>query len=317
MTEQRIEWLHTINILLYAINGLLLFRMSQRFMPKYWALAPALLFVSRYAHSEVVTNSVEFQALLSVFFSLLAIELFLDGRSTGRTTLFGLSCVALVFALFSKESAVVVPPILLLYSWLFYPHRSLAGHDKWRWHWGPWLVVVVWAFLFVLFFRSLSHYAPTGFHYTTSATTILQNYAAYLFSFSNLLTYPIDNVVMSPRVLQLAYAPVGLGLLLALIALTLLLIYKWRANVADVATAATNSMTPGRTLLFGFAFFLIATSPFVLLQDRLFMRYGYFGHVGLSLAGGVLIQVGVHSLVTKIRALSRVWIQFGKLSPEQ
>lgn len=317
MTEQRIEWLHTVNILLYSINGLLLFRMGQRFMPRWWALAPALLFVSRFAHSEVVTNSVEFQALLSVFFSLLALELFWHGDVSGRPHLWVLSCVALSLALLSKESAAVVPAILLSYSWLFNQHNSLVGHANWRWRLAPWLVVILWAFLFVLIFRSLSHYAPTGFTYTTSATTILQNYAAYLLSFSNLLTYPMENVVMSPRVMQLVHAPIVLVLLLVSIGLALLVAaHKWRAAGLDAAETA-NSVEPWPTLLFGFVFFLIATSPFVLFQDRLFMRYGYFGHAGLSLAGGVLIQVGVQSLVAQMRVLPRIWLRIGKLSPEQ
>jgi hypothetical protein len=46
-------------------------------------------------------------------------------------------------------------------------------------------------------------------------------------------------------------------------------------------------------LAFGFALFLFALCPYVILESRLFMRYGYVGHAGLAICGeGAALQRG-------------------------
>jgi hypothetical protein len=53
-----------------------------------------------------------------------------------------------------------------------------------------------------------------------------------------------------------------------------------------------------RLVAFGFAWFLIATLPFAVFADRLFMRYGYLGHAGLALCVVGLIKAAVGLLRT-------------------
>jgi len=45
-----------------------------------------------------------------------------------------------------------------------------------------------------------------------------------------------------------------------------------------------------RLVAFGFAWFLIATLPFTIFEDRLFMRYSYLGHAGLALCVGAMLR---------------------------
>jgi hypothetical protein len=279
----RIQVYHAANLLLAAANGLLLFLVARRLLPGGWALAPPALFASRLAHVEVLTNTVEFQSLLSVFFSLLALRLFLLGRERRRFGLAALAGACLALALLSKETAVVVPALLLVYGWLFDDRRG------WPHYLAPAAVAVVWAALFVSVLRGIGGEPATGFVYTRSAAVVLRNYAAYLLDFSNALVAPLDDVVMSGRVARLAASPWARSLFALLVALAGLAGLLLRRLPHGCAAGA-------RTGLFGFAFFLIAAAPYVIFEDRLFMRYSYFAHAGLSLAAGAIAYELVRAL---------------------
>ena len=50
---------------------------------------------------------------------------------------------------------------------------------------------------------------------------------------------------------------------------------------------------PARVAAFGLIWFWVATAPYAVLADRLFMRYSYFGHAGLAVAlGGLTASAG-------------------------
>lgn len=277
LTSRRVELHHLVNLVTYGANGLLLFVFCRRLFAWPWSLVPALLFVSRVAHAEVVTNTVEFQSLLSVFFSLLALECFVQGRARNGAGWQAAACLALALGLLSKETALVVPAILLLHGWLF------DERGAWRSCLAPVAVVLAWAVAFVTLLRGLSDHAPTGFVYTHSIRAIALGYDAYLLSFANLLTAASGNLITPHRIVRMAGSPVAIGCLGAIgsaAAAALLLHHRMRSAGAVRA----------RVLLFGLAFFAIAAAPFVILQDRLYLRYGYFGHAGLAIASGVILQ---------------------------
>lgn len=295
LLDNRIELYHTINVLLLGLNSLLLFSISSHLLSGYWALIPAGLFASRYAHVEVVTNTVEFQSLLSVFFSLLSLKLFILGRVQNRIGFEIFASLFFALALFSKETAIILPFIILLYGWLF---DSLGA---WRHYLAPFIIAIVWTILFVLIFRAISDYEPTGFSYTGSAPTILLNYTAHMADFSNWLTSPMDSVLMPEKVLRLARAGGSQIFFLLLVAATAIVVGLHRRLQFRLAADL-------RVFTFGFGFFLIATAPFVLFEDRLLMRYSYFGHAGLAICAGVLwkeIARGVAYLLERLWKFSR------------
>jgi hypothetical protein len=45
-----------------------------------------------------------------------------------------------------------------------------------------------------------------------------------------------------------------------------------------------------KLLALGVALFLLAMAPYVAFADRLFLRYGYFGHIGLAVGVAALLQ---------------------------
>jgi hypothetical protein len=285
LTPKRVEAHHLISLLTYGLNGLLLFALCRRLLGWPWALVPPLLFVSRLAHAEVVTNSVEFQVLLSVAFSLLALVLFVRGRSRGAPWPL-LACVALALALLSKETALVVPAILLAYGWMFDEPAA------WRAYLAPLVVVLGWAAAFATVLRGLSGHAATGFAYVDSVHSALVSYATYLLSFSNLLTGATPNRITPRHLVRLAGSPVAISAIVLLFAAT---------AVGVVLQRRLHAGVPVRGVLLGLTFFLLGTAPFVTLEDRLYLRYGYFGHAGLAIACGALLQW----LVSRVRSAAQ------------
>jgi hypothetical protein len=266
----RIEVYHAINLAVFTANALLLLWLCLDWMPAPWAWLAGVLFASRLAHRQLVCNSVEFQALASVLFALLGLKLFLAGRRSDRRALEVLALAAFVLALLSKEAAVAWVAIVGLHGWLF--DRPAAAPR----YLPPVLTAVAWALALWLVIRPRVTPEPTGFTYDLSAA-VLERYVAYFLAFFNPLCLGTPaETDMSPAVLALAPSRAAQGAFcLTLLAETAAL---WRAR----------RWTPGadawRLLAFGYGWFLVAAAPYVALQDRLFMRYGYFPHAGLAVA---------------------------------
>ena len=101
---------HFINVLLYALLGVVLYALLQNWFPKQTYQIPlivTLLFLAHPIHTEVVANIKSRDELMSLFFilsSLLALHSFLKSKKIGSLILLG----SLYFlALLSKESSLV------------------------------------------------------------------------------------------------------------------------------------------------------------------------------------------------------------------
>jgi hypothetical protein len=258
---QNLAAYHLICLCLAIFNAALLYRIAFRLLRSGWALLAPVLFVSRLANVEVLTHSCEFQSLFAVFWALLCVDWFVEGR-------IGWSIVAFVLALASKETAIVIPAILIVHGILFDRRR------KRRSHLGHLVVAGLWTV------ASLAlHDRATGFRYDFSPSNVLRNLAAYLLAFCNPLVWPLDDWVMPARVSTIASWRVTQLGIAALLALCLVSLARARAWVSILG--------------FGFAWFVIATLPVAIFEGRLFMRYGYFGYAGLSIAAcGAGAQLG-------------------------
>jgi len=264
---------HAINVAFYLINALVLFWICRFLVPEWWALAPPVLWVSRYTHVEVVSNTCEFQGLLAAFFTLLSFGLFIRARIENRTHIMILSVAAFLLALLSKETTVVLPGILLAFC-LLYDRDSVWKCS--RWHIGA---AAVWGLLFAAAFYGHS----AGFKYDFSPGNIGTNLAAYLLVFSNLLTYPITNVVMDAQVAATAEHWISRLAVLGL---------ATAAGVYAILHTKLNGKYNDRMrpLAFGLLFFIGAATPYLVLQGRLFMRYSYLPHAGLAIAVTIILR---------------------------
>jgi hypothetical protein len=96
---------HVLNIILHALNVFLVFLITGRFASKRVAYVSSLLFLFLPIHTEAVSSIVGRSELLSIFFILLALLLFLkDKHAWASLTFLG--------ALLSKEFSVVFLPLI-------------------------------------------------------------------------------------------------------------------------------------------------------------------------------------------------------------
>jgi hypothetical protein len=268
---------HLINVTIYVVNGLLLYLISLNFMPRVWAYVAAGTFVSRLSHVEVVLNTCEIQSLLAVFFTLSALQLFILARRRKQTWLEWPALGAFLLALFSKETSLVFPALLVFYWWLFDDRRA------WQHYLAPILASVVWVLLFALLFRGVTSHRPTGFSYDFSISHLLEAGAAYFLTFFNSLSLRLESIVMVPGIAaaaRTALVRAAFGLLVVVVTVFFVLRPGQRQGRASSA----------RVLILGFMFFLAGVAPYLILESRLFMRYGYFGHAGLAISGAVVVR---------------------------
>jgi len=117
---------HWVNILLHAVNALLVWRLLQRLaVPGAWLAAA--MFALHPVQVESVAWVTELKSVLSLFFILLALLAWLElieepSGSSWRWYLVALTCQAL--ALFSKTTACTLPAALLLMLWL--KHKPIS-----------------------------------------------------------------------------------------------------------------------------------------------------------------------------------------------
>ncbi|HEX8280388.1 MAG TPA: tetratricopeptide repeat protein, partial [Chthoniobacterales bacterium] len=119
---------HWVNIILHALNALLLWRLLRALeIPGAWL--GAALFALHPVHVESVAWISERKNVLMGFFfllSLLAWQKFVAGKRRGSITFYLLALLCFAFALASKTTACMLPVALLLISWLKRGAISLA-----------------------------------------------------------------------------------------------------------------------------------------------------------------------------------------------
>ncbi len=279
--DHRIEIYHAINVTLYTLNALLFYWLARYLLAPGYALLAAALWVTRNAHAELITNSAEFQALAATSFALAALAIFAQAVGQQRQWAMALVYCFIVLALLSKEASVAIAVILPCHRWLF------AHSLRWPHLVGPLAIAGGWLVTFLLFLRGVSDYQPTGFHYAIDPALVLHNMAAHFWSFFNLLVPRNGDVVMPQAVHALAASPGGQMVLLGLLGLTILLCVRQPRLSHEL-----------RVLLLGNLFFLLGVLPYSFFTDRLFMRYGYFSHLGLALASAAFIAWGAKQLKT-------------------
>jgi protein O-mannosyl-transferase len=108
---------HLMNVLLYALTGIVLLRFLQRVMGpenSFVALITTLVFIAHPIHTEVVGNIKSRDEILCFLFSIIALsgawQVAGEGKKTGYLWVF----TGTIVAMFSKESAVILLPGALL-----------------------------------------------------------------------------------------------------------------------------------------------------------------------------------------------------------
>ncbi len=104
---------HIVSLTLHALNTVLLLRVLPRFgVPRGVALLGTLLFAVHPVQAETVVWVAEQKSLLSLFFTLISLDAYLDARVSGKIGPLLGSSIAFLAALASKVGAVGLVPAL-------------------------------------------------------------------------------------------------------------------------------------------------------------------------------------------------------------
>jgi Flp pilus assembly protein TadD len=134
---------HLVNVLLHAGVTVLVYWLGIELFAARTALIAAVLFALHPLHTEAVTSIVGRAELLVAFFGLLALlstgaaDAAEDGRA--KRCWYGCSVLCFAVALFSKENAVTLLPLLLLYRVTRRGEPLFAGmwKETWSLYWVP------------------------------------------------------------------------------------------------------------------------------------------------------------------------------------
>ncbi len=276
LMNNRIETLHEVNVAFVILNAWLLFWVCCEFMEPVWAIVAAAFATSRLALGEVVLHTCEMQGLLYVAFGLLSCKAFLRAVNTSNRRLAVASGVLVFVALLSKESAVAFPVVLVIWVRLLWPGPSEERRRAVSWLRYPVLATGAWGAFFVFWKIVLRQNESAQFVWDFSIDRLLTSFSTHLLAYSNDLVERGHSVVMPESAVVLGHWLVVqalVGLLLALLA----------ASVIWPRVASTDLIRP---IALGFALFVAGTLPFAPLIGRLFMRYSYLGHAGISVCVG-------------------------------
>jgi protein O-mannosyl-transferase len=236
------------NVALHAANGVMLYLLLARIAGrKVWPLLAALLFIVHPYQVESVAWLSQRKNLLSMFFFLPAVLGYVSYRETkpprGRCW-YLLSITAFALSLLAKSVAVILPPILLLYTLCFRERQQRTGKVL---DLAPYVVAAGMIALLALQSQSpdndggrVYHY-PGGSLYATVLTMmpVLARYLGLLFWPSGLSAWYMPQIRTAP---DAAVASCVL-MLLALIGLG-----WWLSNTAPTSWSCctpTTSTPPG------------------------------------------------------------------------
>jgi len=125
---------HLVNVLLHAGVSILVFWLARKLFNRRVAVIAAALFAVHPLHTEAVTSIVGRAELLAAFFGLLAVlsagAIDTAAQRWSRNVWLGLSVLCFAIAVFSKESAVTVLLLVMLYRVTCRGEPLLAG--AWR-----------------------------------------------------------------------------------------------------------------------------------------------------------------------------------------
>lgn len=269
---------HFINVLLHAINGVLLYRLFIRLeLQTLPALLGSALFLLHPVQVESVAWIAERKNLLSALFFLLATLSYIDYRhaAAGRTRHYILSLSFLLFALLTKSSAVIFPAVILFYDLCFCRgSRQIKLADK-----VPFILLALASS--VLTIISQSSETGGGIREYPGGTplnaiwTMIPVFLAYLKD----LVYPLE---LSPYYIVAIRKTIDAGVLMS------------SAILLFLAGIALVSVRRWPKLLFFFSVYLFSLLPVLQIVPILTLkndRYLYFPMIGAAGAAAILISI--------------------------
>jgi len=286
ISGQNVWGYHLVNLVLHILNSIVIFFIAQQVFRKAnvaasqivsWSLLAALFFVAHPVQTESVTYISSRSELLSTFFYVIAVLVFV--RWSEVEIGFGLSILITAFFLLglgTKETVISLPATLLLYDFIFISRgRVLAPLKRWRFY----LIFVTTGLLaiYVLLTGSLKFLLNSPYHlapkyYFLTETRVVVKYIQLVFLPIGLnLNYDFSTSV------GFLQPPVVFSITLILCFLGLAWLIREKEPVLSFS-------------IFWFFLTLAPTSSFVPILDVIFEHRLYLPLVGVCFAFPVMVE---------------------------
>src|SRR5262245_12293680 len=276
---------HVVNVLIHIANAVLLFLLLRGFIEPWAATVAAAVFLVHSIQTEAVLYVYQRSILLACFFSLLALIALVNRR-------IGLAVLAFVLAFESKESALAVPLVLVLF---LVPQRWREIRD-WqaskgavdRSPTGRRLVVLLVAVLALAAFALglLAEEKTVGLNTGVNPLQYLLTQTRVVYTYLRLLVFPI------PQSLEYDFANAG-GILTTAGILLILIAGWWWKSLSMIAffilLAPTSSIIPSADAAFEHRLYLPMLAVSLLVAHLM----SKIPHRRTWVAGGVLAVLAI------------------------
>jgi tetratricopeptide (TPR) repeat protein len=276
---------HLLNVLIHIMNAFLLYVLFARYADPdsrtgyslQYVLA-AVIFLIHPINTESVTYLSSRSSVLSTFFVLASMLSFFRAteKEHFRLHYYLLSFLFFMMGLFSKEAAIILPPLLILFDYFFLSRSGQIFRSRLKYH-VPYILLT-----FVLFLVYLSYVTKPEADrpWSTHIPTELSVFVEYIRLLFIPLGLTIDHDV-APLNLYSGRALFSLVLVMSLLVLALI-IRKTKPAIS-----------------FALFWFFLSLSPFLVIRVNDFMaeRWVYTASIGFA--------VGVTGLVMRASQLNR------------
>lgn len=266
---------HLTNVLFHSANGVLVFSLVMLLTGSiYVAFLSAVFFVSHPVQTEVVSWISGLSSVQFLFFYLISLITYVKYRDSKNSLFFALSVISFAFSIFSKEMAITLPVLIILFD-IYFPKESsvrkkIAGYI-------PYFAIAA----FYLMMRSflLKRVSQCAWWGDSPYSTFL-TMSKVIVDYIQLLFYPVKLCAFYFLQPSKSIAEPGVILSIAVLALIIagiFLMFK-RAKMLSFAMA-------------WFFITILPVSNIVPLKALMAERFLYLPAIGFCLAAAVLINM--------------------------
>ncbi len=301
---------HIVNVIIHALNSFLVFWLINfLFKNKFLSYSTFLLFLAHPIHTEAVTSIVGRAELLAFLFGIASIYFFVNKNKT-------LSAASFLLALLSKESALMVLPIVLYIDIVFVNKKIIDSVKK------------LWFFSLPLGLYSLLRYkALSNYFFGDATTTVVENplkFASFLeriatafkvlYMYVERLIWPVhlsaDYSFNAIKIISNPFVSVesAVGVLIFTLLVVLLIFYKKVSKEISFGAALflfpyliiSNLIKPvgtimGERLMYFSSLGFVVIAAFVLIKVSDYKKWGTKTTYGLLAV--ILVFYGVRTVI--------------------
>ena len=285
---------HILNILIHLSNAVLIFFLIKKIFKKdILAFFTSLLWVVHPIHTEAVTYMSGTPDPLITFFALMSFILYIKFRESSKLHYILLSALSFVFALFSKETIVIFPGLLVIYEFINaekrFSFKNLKSHLKNYYCTFIFLGISIIYFIMrltVLKFGDTLNFYTTANVYSSSLYFRILTFMASLLAYYYLLFFPA-NLHMErnfPIFIDFFNWQIFLSLAILLALGFILYTYLRKSEITQA----------GKIITFGILWFFISFIPMsgiIPVNSILLEHWLYFPSIGFFLLVAFLLTL--------------------------